>query len=74
MLFNLSFANNTALSCFFFLFLIFDLCFLIPAVITQIFDPVAKLLILIEIPTKKAKAEMETHLVIVEITISKSAI
>ena len=70
MLFNLDFANNTISSCFFFFFLIIDLYFLIPAVIAQIFNPVAELVIPIEIPTKAAKAEMETHPVIVEITIN----
>ena len=34
------------------------------------FNPIAKVVIPIEIPTKEAKAEMETHPVIVEITIS----
>ena len=67
MLFNLDFANNTILSCF---FLFVDLCFLIPAVITQIFNPIVELVIPIEIPTKEAKAEMETHAVTVEVTIS----
>ena len=74
MLFNLDFANNTIftiLSCFFFFFLIIDLYFLIPAVITQIFNPIVELAIPIGIPTKEAKAEMETHPVIVEITIRK---
>ena len=42
MLFNLDFANNTILSWFFFFFWIIDLYFLIPAVITQIFDPIAQ--------------------------------
>ena len=65
MLFNLDFANNTILSCFFFFFLIIDLYFLIPAVITQIFNPIVELAIPIGIPTKEAKAEMETHPVIV---------
>ena len=60
--FNLDFANNTILSCFFFFFLFIGLYFLIPAIITQI--PTG-------IPTKEAKAEMETHLVIVEITVSE---
>ena len=45
MLFNLDFANNTILSLFFFFFLIIDLYFLIPAVIAQIFNPVAELVI-----------------------------
>ena len=62
------------LSCFFFLFLITDLYFLIPVVITQIFNPSAELRIYIRIPTKEAKAEMETHPVFVEITISEQSI
>ena len=72
MLFNLGFASNTILSCFFFFFLVIDLYFFIPAVVTQIFNPIAELVIPIGIPTKEAKAEMETHPVIVEITISDS--
>ena len=68
MLFNLDFANNTWL---FLIFLITDLYFLIPAVITQIFNPVVELVIPIGITTKKAKAEMETHPVIAEITKSE---
>ena len=70
MLFNLDFANNTILSCFFLFFLIIDLHFLILAVITQTFNPIVKLAIPIGIPTEEAKVEMETHPVIVEITIS----
>ena len=35
----LLFANDNILSCLFFLFLIIDLYFLIPAVITQAFNP-----------------------------------
>ena len=46
MLFNLDFANNTILSCF---------SFLIPAVVTPIFTPIAELLIPIGIPSKKQK-------------------
>ena len=56
------------------LFLIIDLYFLIPAVITQIFNPIVKFAIPIGILTKKAKAGMETHPVIVEITISEWSI
>ena len=52
-------------------FLIFDLCFLIPAVVPQIFNPGAEVVIPTEMPIKEAKPEMETHLVILEITISK---
>ena len=71
MSFNLNFANNTILSCFFFFFLIIGL---IPAVIAQIFNPIIELVIPIGIPTKKTKAEMETHPLIVEITIIKVSI
>ena len=56
------------------LFLIIDLYFLIPAVITQIFNPIVKLAIPIGILTKEAKADMETHPVIVEITIGEWSI
>ena len=58
-LFNLNFANNTVLSCLFLFFLIIDLYFVIAAVIVQIFDPIAELVIPSGIPTKEAKAEME---------------
>ena len=54
-----------------FFFLIIDLNLLIAEVITQIFDPVAELIILIWIATKERKVEIETHEVILEITISK---
>ena len=66
MLFDLYFANNTILSCFFFFFLINDLNLLIPAAIAQIFNPIAKLVIPIGIPSKEAKVENEIHPVIVE--------
>ena len=36
--FNLVFANNTILPCYFLFFFMIDLCFLIPAVIAQIFN------------------------------------
>ena len=61
MWFNLDFANNTILSCYFFFFLIIDLYFLIAAVITQIFNPIAELVILIGIPSKEVKTEIEKH-------------
>ena len=68
--FNLNFAISTILSCFFLFFLIIDLYFLVPAVIIQsihlIADPVP-----IVIPTKEAKADIETPPVIVKITISE---
>ena len=47
--------------CFFFIFLIIDLYFLILAVIAQIFNPIAELVITVGIPCKEAKAETETH-------------
>ena len=51
-------------------FIIIDLYFLIAAVIAQIFNPIAELVILIGIQTKEAKAEFEIHPVIVEAKIS----
>ena len=62
----LVFAGNT-ISSFLFLFsLISDLYFLIPAAIAQIFNPFAKLVTPIGIPSKEAKGEIEIHPVIVE--------
>ena len=66
MLFNLDFARNTILSCFFFFFLIIDLYFLIHAARVQIFNPIAELVILTVIQSKEAKAEIEIHPVIVD--------
>ena len=74
MLFNLDFANKTILSYFFFFFLIIDLYFFIPAVITQTFNPIAKLVISIGIPMKQVKAETEIHPVIVQAKIRKWSI
>ena len=53
----------------FFFFFIIDSYFLIPAVITQLFNPIVELAIAIAIgmPTKEAKAEMERHPVIIEL-------
>ena len=68
MLFNLDFANNTILSCF---FVIIDLYFLIPADIAQIFNPIDKLVISIEIPIKEKKTEIEIHPVILEAKMRK---
>ena len=61
---NLIFANNTILSNFFFFFLVINLHFLIPVVIPEFFIATEELIIPIGIPTKEAKPEMETHLVI----------
>ena len=62
-LFNLDFAKNTVLLCFFFFFLIIDLYFLI---LFQVFHPTAELALPSGIPTKEAKAYMETHPATVE--------
>ena len=72
MLFDLDFANNTILSCFF--FLIIDSYFLIPAAISQIFNPIAELIFPIGIPSNEAKAEIEIHPVIVEAKIRKCSV
>ena len=53
MLFNLDFANNTILSCFFFFSLIIELHFWLLAVIANIFNPTAELVIPIGIPSKE---------------------
>ena len=69
MVLNLDFANNIILSSFFSFLLIIDQYFLIPSNIAQNFNNAAELVIPTEISAKKAKAEMETHSVTVEITI-----
>ena len=74
MLFDLDFANNNILSAFFLFFLIIDLYLLIPAVVTQIFNPIVELAIPLGFLAKEAKAEMETHPVIVEITVTEWSI
>ena len=71
MLFNLDFANNTVLSCFFFSFLIIDSYFFIPSAITQIFNRIVEYLKAIEMPIKEAKAEIKIHSVIAEAKIKK---
>ena len=52
-------------------FLITNLELLIPAVIAQIVNSIAVLVIPIRMPTKEGKVEVKTHPVIVEMTISK---
>ena len=71
MLFNISFASNTIPSCFLFFFLIIDFYFLIPAVITQIFNPIAKLVIPIGFSSKEANAEIQIHQITAESKIRK---
>ena len=65
------FPSNTVLSCFFFSFLIINLYFLIPAVVTQIFIPTAEHVMPAETQTNYANAEIETQPVAVETNISK---
>ena len=48
-------------------YLIIGLYFLIPAVIAQIFNPTAELVMYTGIPTKEGKAEIETHPVTAEV-------
>ena len=64
--FNLLFANNTILLCFFFFSLIIELYFLIPAFDAQIFNPSAELAIPTETPTNERDAETETQPLTVE--------
>ena len=65
MLFNLDFPNNTVLSYCIFFFLIIGLYFLIPAVIAQIFNPIAELVLPKGIQSIEVKAETEMHPVVV---------
>ena len=74
MLFNLVFVNNTALSCFFFFFLINGLYFLIPAIIVQIFNTISEIVIPIGRPSKESKEEIKIHPVIAEAKIRKCSI
>ena len=73
LVFNLAFTSKTILSCFFFFFLITDL-YLLVTVIMQIFIVTVELPIHTGIPTKEAKAEMETHPVTVKAKISKCSV
>ena len=65
MLFNLDFARNAILSRLFFFFLIIDLYFLVPAVIAEMFNAIAELVIPLGIPIKEAKTEIQINPVIV---------
>ena len=71
MLFNLDFASNTVLSCF---FLVIDLYFLIPVVIAEIQNFIAELVIPIEISCKGAKAKFEIQPITAEAKIRKCSI
>ena len=61
MVVNFAFAENTVLSCSFFLlfFLIINFYFLTSPVITQFFNLIAELTISIGITTKEAKTKLE---------------
>ena len=61
MLFNIAFVSNAILSYSFFFFLIINLNFMIHAFIAQIFNPIAELVIPIEIQNKEAKLEIEIY-------------
>ena len=75
MLFNLDFANDAILLCFYFFILTIDLYFLVPAVIPQILNPIAELVIPIGITSKETKTAIEIHrVVIVEAKIRKCLI
>ena len=67
---QLSFPNNTILSCIFFFFFIIDLYFLISAVIAQIFIPTAEVVILTGTQANRTNAEIETQPVTFEARIS----
>ena len=54
--------------------LIIDLYFLAPAIIAQTFNPIAELVITIEIPAKKTNGDIESHLVIAETIIRECSI
>ena len=56
------------------IFIFIDLHFLILAIIAQVFNPVTELVIPIGISTKEAKAETETHAVVVKDKIRKCSI
>ena len=69
MLFNLVFANNVILSCFFLFFVIYQL-FNSCSYCTS-FNPAAELVIPTEIPIKEAKGEIETRLLNTEVKMSE---
>ena len=68
------FLSAQILSFYFLYFYTLQTYFLISEVIPQIFNPTLQIVIPIGIPTKEAKAEIETHPVTVEIKISKRSI
>ena len=69
-LFIFEFAKSTIFSCLFFFYVIIELCFLIYAAVTQIFNLISEFVFPVGI-IKESKSEMEIHPVFVEITIIK---
>ena len=67
--FNISFPNNSILSCFF--FFVIDLSFLIAAVTLPMFIPAAELGMRTGTQTNEANVEIETKSVTIETKISK---
>ena len=65
MLFNLDFARDAILSRFFFFFLTIDLYFLVPAIVAEILNAIAELVIPLGIPIKEVKTEVQINPVIV---------
>ena len=59
--FNLVFPNNIILLCFFYLFLIIFLYFLIPTVIAQTFNSTAELVVPTGAASNEGNAEIETQ-------------
>ena len=74
MIFNLVFAKNTILLFFLFFLLIIDLYFLLPTVIAKLFNHIAEFAVLIGIPSKDTKVEIEIHSVTAETKIRKCLI
>ena len=70
LVFNLVFANDTVLSYFFFFFFITDVYFFNSCSYCTQFHPTAELTMPVGIPTKEAKAEIETHPVTAKMKIS----
>ena len=66
--------KNTILSCFVLFLLIIDLYFLTSAVIAQIRNLIAELVLPMGIINKKAKEEIEIHLIMAEAKIRKCSI
>ena len=59
--YNFVFPSNIILACFFFFLFITDFYFIISAVIAQIFNPIAELVIPTGIATNEVNAEIETN-------------